>query len=65
MYYFHLDRKRPLEEKAIIIHYKGNPIKIGVTPNDIRKCYEILTSLTRSNKRSEMKEMKILKDKRE
>ena len=44
MYYFHLDRKRPLKEKAIILHYRGNPIRIGVTPNDIHKCFTILTA---------------------
>jgi hypothetical protein len=68
MYYFHLDRKRPLKEKAIIIHYKGNPIRIGITPTNIDKCYNILTALTKSNnnnKGNEIREMNIIKEKTE
>ena len=45
LYYYHLDRKRPLKEKAIIIKEKDNYITIGITPDDPIKCYQVLRYL--------------------
>ena len=45
LYYYHLDRKRPIKNKAIILNEKDNLITIGITPDDPIKCYQVLRYL--------------------
>lgn len=45
LYWYHLDKKRPLKMRGIIIDEKDSLIKIGITPNNVEKCYEILNTI--------------------
>lgn len=45
LYWYHLDKKRPLKMRGIIIDEKDSVIKIGITPNNVEKCYEILIAI--------------------
>ena len=45
LYWYHLDKKRPLKMRGIIIDEKDSVIKIGITPNNVEKCYEILNAI--------------------
>ena len=38
LYWYHLDKKRPLKMRGIIIDEKDSLIKIGITPNNVEKC---------------------------
>ena len=48
--YFHLDRRRPLKNEAIIIDEEDNMINIGITPDDVAKCFKVLKYLMKHMK---------------
>ena len=48
--YFHLDRRRPLKNEAIIIDEEDNIINIGITPDDVDKCFKVLKYLMKHMK---------------
>ena len=48
--YFHLDRRRPLKNEAIIIDEEDNMINIGITPDDVDKCFKVLKYLMKHMK---------------
>ena len=58
LYWYHLDRKRPLKTHAIIIEEENNNIKIGITPNDCQKCFKVLNNIINKNKDFELKSLK-------
>ena len=50
LYYYNLDRKRPLKTQAIIIEEEDNILKIGITPEDTLKCFNVLKYLMKHMK---------------
>ena len=58
LYWYHLDRKRPLKTHAIIIQEENNNIKIGITPDDCQKCFKVLNNVINKNKDCELKSLK-------
>ena len=60
LYYYHLDRKRPLKTHAIIFEEEDNIITIGITPEDPRKCFNVLRYLMTHMKNN--KEFPIFQD---
>ena len=48
--YYHLDRKRPNKTHGIIIEEEDNFIKIGITPDDTIKCFNVLKYLMKHMK---------------
>ena len=50
LYYYHLDRRRPLKDNAIIIDEEDNMINIGITPVDVNKCFKVLKYLMKHMK---------------
>ena len=50
LYYYHLDRKRPNKTHGIIIEEEDNIIKIGITPEDTMKCFNVLKYLMKHMK---------------
>ncbi len=58
LYWYHLDRKRPLKTHAIIIEEENNNIKIGITPDDCQKCFKVLNNIINKNKDFELKSLK-------
>ena len=57
-HYYHLDRKRPCKNHAIIIEEEDNRIKIGITPDNPEKCFSVLNKLLSYNKESELMSLK-------
>lgn len=43
--YYHLDRKRPKKTHGITLEEEGNIITIGITPDDPKKCFNVLRYL--------------------
>ena len=43
--YYHLDRKRPRKTHAITIEEEDNNITIGITPDEPKKCFNVLRYL--------------------
>ena len=43
--YYHLDRKRPVKTHAITFEEEDNFLTIGITPDDPRKCFNVLRYL--------------------
>ena len=43
--YYHLDRRRPHKTHAITIEEEDNFITIGITPEDHKKCFNVLRYL--------------------
>ena len=58
LFWYHLDRKRPFKTHAIIIEEKNNIIKIGITPDDCQKCFQVLNNIINQNKDFELKSLK-------
>ena len=50
LYYYHLDRRRPLKDQAIIIDEEDNMIDIGITPDDVNQCFKVLKYLMKHMK---------------
>ena len=50
--YYHLDRKRPQKTHAIIFEEEGNFLTIGITPEDPKKCFNVLRYLVNHMKNS-------------
>ena len=50
LYYYNLDRKRPIKTHGIIIEEEDNFITIGITPDDTIKCFNVLKYLMKHMK---------------
>ena len=50
LYYYNLDRKRPIKTKGITIEEEGNFVTIGITPEDALKCFKVLQYLMKHMK---------------
>ena len=48
--YYHLDRKRPNKTHAITFNEEDNFVNIGITPEDPRKCFNVLRYLLKHMK---------------
>ena len=45
LYYYHVDRKRPNKTHAITLEEEDNMITIAITPDDPKKCFNVLRYL--------------------
>ena len=45
LYYYHFDKKRPQKTHGITLKEEGNSITIGITPDDPKKCFNVLRYL--------------------
>ena len=43
--YYHLDKKRPIKTHAITLEEEDNSITIGITPENPKKCFNVLRYL--------------------
>ena len=50
LYYYNLDKRRPLKTQGIIIEEEDNFVTIGITPDDTLKCFKVLKYLMKHMK---------------